>query len=310
MVPGTVCQIGRGEGNTIALDDTQVSRAHAMVHCAGEVVYLTDLGSRNGTLVNRRRVAAPVILQPGDCITIGHHEFVFHGPSGAARVPAERGGTVVDISLRLLTILVTDIRDFTGLSHRLPEDRLSQLMSAYFEECGAILDEYAAWGQKYIGDGVMAVWLHRRNVPERAEMLAVFAALDRMFDCAARLHARFGLDAPLRIGAGVNTGFGCAGNLGSAAASDYTALSDSVNLTFRLESASKDLGCDLVLGSDTYRYLAEQLDASGLFDLRMARLKGYQDLTPVYAAPRAAAAAAVEALRRPSSVVVTQAAND
>jgi len=306
---GVVCEIGRGEENTIVLDDTQVSRNHAMIQRGpGGLFYLTDLGSRNGTLVNRRRVTAPVVLQPGDRIAIGKEEFLFHGPATDPPSVRERGGTVVDISLRLLTVLVVDIRDFTGLSQRLPEARLSRMMSAVFEECGAILDEHAAWGQKYTGDGVMALWLHRRNVPDPRELLDVFASLDGLFASAASLEARFGLDAPIRIGAGVNTGFGCVGNLGSSAASDYTALSDAVNLAFRLESASKDLDCNVVLGQGTYQYLTTHLNAAGLFELRMARLKGYQELTPVYAGARDAVTAVVQTLALKTSEVVTQAA--
>jgi adenylate cyclase len=301
-----ICHIVRGNGNTVVLDDTQVSRAHAMIQCdPSGAFYLTDLGSRNGTLVNGRPITAPVILQPGDSITIGRHEFVFRGPAPClAPVPAECGGTMVDLSLRLLTIVVTDIRDFTGLSRRLPEGRLSAIMQTYFDECGAILERNGAWGEKYIGDGVMAIWLHRRNVPGRDEMLSVFASLDQMFTCASGLQERFELEAPIRLGAGVNIGFGCVGNLGSAAASDYTALSDAVNLAFRLESASKDLACDVVLGAEAQRYLRAQLDVSRLFEPRLARLKGYDDLIPVHAGFRRAVTAVVEALR--SAEVIRQ----
>jgi adenylate cyclase len=305
---GGICHIGRGNGNTVALEDTQISRAHAMIQCdpCGSF-YLTDLGSRNGTLVNGRRVNAPVILRPGDRITIGRHEFVFRGPGGAGPepVPADCGGTVADLSLHLLTIVVTDIRDFTGLSRRLPEARLSELMRAYFDDCGAILDRNGAWGQKYIGDGVMAIWLHRRAAPDSAELLSVFESLDALFECAAGLQERFGLDAPIRLGAGVNTGFGCVGNLGSAAASDYTALSDAVNLAFRLESASKELGCDVVLGAEAERYLRTHFEPGSRFESRLARLKGYQDLIPVYAGFRHAVTAVAQGLRSPEVVMQT-----
>src|SRR3990172_2339929 len=76
LTAGTPCQIGRGEQNTIVLTDTQVSRRHAVVQAVDRGGYsLIDLGSRNGTFVNRRRVGAPVILRPGDRVTIGSHEL-------------------------------------------------------------------------------------------------------------------------------------------------------------------------------------------------------------------------------------------
>src|SRR5512140_546844 len=95
--PGLVCQIGRDEQSTIALVDNQVSRRHAMVQRApsGEVL-LTDLGSRNGTWLNQRRVTTPVALHDGDRINIGSQEFHFHGPAGKAPPqPAAQGGETV-----------------------------------------------------------------------------------------------------------------------------------------------------------------------------------------------------------------------
>ena len=307
LARGAICQIGRGEENTLVLDDHQVSRNHAMVQStpSGEF-YLSDLGSRNGTLVNRSRITAPVLLRPGDRISIGQKEFVFRGPATAAPARAERGGTVVDMSLRLVTILVTDVRDFTGLSRRLGETRISQLLGAFFQDAGRILSGHQAWGQKYIGDGVMAIWLHQRPVPEVGELTAVFASLDELFAVAAGLAARFDLDAPVRIGAGINTGFGCVGNIGSDASADYTAMSDAVNLTFRLESATKDLGCDLVVGPETYRYLGGHLDARHLFAMQMAQLKGYEEPRQVYTSAQGSVGAVLESLRSKADTIVTQ----
>ena len=300
LEPGVVCRLGRGVENAIVLDDHQVSRSHAMVQCApsGEF-YLTDLGSRNGTFVNGRRISVPMILRPGDRIKIGSHELLFHGPAGARRAEkTARGETVVAFDQRLITVLVADIRDFTGLSRRLGEDRLSKLVSAFMRKSGDTLAAQGAWEQKCIGDAVMAIWLHQQDAPSLSEILPVFAALQKEFEIAARLQSQFGLDEPVRIGAGINTGLACVGNMGSDASSDYTALSEAVNLCFRLEAATREIGCDLALGRKTYEFLADRAGAGRLFDARTVNLKGFEEPAQVYAADQATVAMLLEKLRQ------------
>jgi adenylate cyclase len=79
----------------------------------------------------------------------------------------------------------------------------------------------------------------------------------------------------VRIGAGVNTGLASLGNTGAGGASDFTAIGDSVNVAFRLESATKELGADLVLGTSTFDYLSPWPSAVTHFRTAEANLKGY-----------------------------------
>jgi adenylate cyclase len=298
--PGLVCQIGRDEQSTIALVDNQVSRRHAMVQRApsGEI-YLTDLGSRNGTWLNQRRVTTPVALHDGDRIAIGSQEFHFHGPAGTAPPqPVKHGETVVDLVQRLITVLVVDIRDFTGLSGRLSEARLSELISTFMRESGVVLAGENAWGQKYIGDAVMAIWLHPADTLKIEELAPVFRSLEKIVAIASRLHVTLGLDAPIQVGAGVNTGTACIGNMGSDASSDYTALSDAVNLAFRLETATRQIEEDVALGSKVYEFLAEQAGAGGLFQKHMLTLKGYREPKPVYGIRQSSLSALLERVER------------
>jgi class 3 adenylate cyclase len=153
-----------------------------------------------------------------------------------------------------------------------------------FRESGEALQQHGAWAQKYIGDAVMAVWVHRNLVAEVAELAQVFSALQRVRTIADGLQARFDLDAPVRIGAGVNTGPASIGNFGSIAASDHTALGEVVNKAFRLESATKEIGCDLVIGEDTFKLLANLTDAAHYFSASVTKLKGYNEPATVYAA--------------------------
>ena len=296
--PGITCSIGRGHQNTVVLDDNQVSRSHAMVHCtdAGSQ-YLTDLGSRNGTLVNQRRVTAPVLLQQGDRIKIGSQEFEFHGESAPQSGQTGFGETMLGVVYSKVTVLVTDIRGFTGLSRRLGEARLSEAISTWFRESGAVLSGEGARAQKYIGDAIMAFWIHDNDPPHPGELLPVFHSLQGVLEIVSGLRERFSLDEPVRIGAGINTGFACIGNIGSTTAADYTAISDAVNLTFRLESATKELGCDVALGPETYNLLAGRVDAAGMFEEHYTRLKGYEEPLQVFGGTCAAIDEVVNALR-------------
>jgi len=300
LEPGANYYIGRDQHNTIVLADHQVSRRHAMLQRlqTGEC-YVVDLGSRNGTLVNDKRVVVPVFLRQGDRIVIGGCELVFHSPAEHSRasttLPAE---TVVDFSEGLVTVLVADIRDFTGLSRRLPETRLSEVISAFTRDSGRVLTEQGAWGQKYIGDAVMGIWRHPSNTADVRDMVRIFGALDLIFEIASGLQPKFALDAPIRIGAGINTGLAAVGNVGGGGLADHTALSSAVNLAFRLESATKEIGRDVALGQTTYELLAAQGVGQDVFEPYTVRLKGFEEPKPTYATSRNSLGLLLENLRR------------
>ncbi|MGH9659258.1 MAG: adenylate/guanylate cyclase domain-containing protein [Bryobacteraceae bacterium] len=286
LTRGAVCKVGRSRENTIVLDDYPVSRAHCMVQCTPEgVFYLTDMGSRNGTFVNGQRLSSPIVLRGGDTITVGGHTIIFH--SGDQTVlplsKDELSGTIDVFSERLITVMVADIRGYTALAQKLGEVRISQLIATFTRESGKLLTRRGACAHKFIGDAVMAIWLHVSDQPGPGELGGVFAALEEISTMVAGLKAKFQLDAPVRVGAGINTGPACVANIGTEIKPDFTALSDSVNLAFRLEAATKEVGCDLLLGRWTYQILAP-VGAKDLFEERVEELKGYTQRQHVYAA--------------------------
>jgi adenylate cyclase len=283
-----VCRLGRSDQNGIVLPDQLVSRHHAMIQpTEGGEFHLIDLGSRNGTFVNNRRVTVPLALKPGDRVTIGEHEFVFYqrkepGAGAADHRVSVGTSTRVALDLRLITVLVVDIRDFTGLARRLDEATLAQTIGTFIRKSGTALLEQGAWAQKYIGDAVMAVWLHQQSDPGLQELLAVFEGLAKLAQAADSLQAEFALAAPIRIGGGINTGIASIGNVGSAAVADHTALGDVVNKAFRLESATKEIHGDIALGQATYDFLAKTPGVAELFERHTVALKGYRDPVPAY----------------------------
>jgi adenylate cyclase len=274
--------IGRGDGCAVMLDSRSVSRLHALIQRrdAGDLA-LVDLGSRNGSFVNGTRVSFPVSLDDEDKLLFGDQPLIFRNPARSETVPAAAG---VDLrneptnALRahsLTTILVVDIRDFTALARSLPESLLSQTIGTWFLRSGQIAQRLGSWAQKYIGDAVMAVWVHDHPAQVGAEILRVLRAVVEINTATAEISHMLALPSPLRLGAGVNTGLAILGG------TDFTALGDTVNTAFRLESATKGIGLGVALGERTYRELAVR--AGNCFVRREVELKGYDGASIAWA---------------------------
>jgi len=274
----TSLSIGRSPQCTVVLEaDSMVSRKHALVQRgeSGEY-YLSDLGSRNGTTRNGSPVTSPVPLADGDSFTIGSHRFVFHQPVDPSREEeTSQDPTDVLVVERMITILVMDIRNYTVLSRELGEARITEIMNKLFHQAGELLKRNGSWAQKYIGDAVMAFWVHGDQGGTPREILLIFESLLELDQVIARLNAEFTLPRPLAFGAGINSGNAVTGNMGSAAVSDHTAMGDAVNKAFRLESASKEVGREIVIGRSTYALIDLPAEVAQLFTTHSVHLKGY-----------------------------------
>jgi adenylate cyclase len=127
----------------------------------------------------------------------------------------------------------------------------------------------------------MAVWVHAKS-PDQ-EVLGIMRALGELVRLTATLQDRYALAAPVRIGAGLNSGLATVGNTGSRETGDYTALGDTVNAAFRIESSTKELGMDIALGQQTYDTLRRSTNPEPYFEQRSVSLKGYEHPRPVWA---------------------------
>lgn len=145
---------------------------------------------------------------------------------------------------------------------------LSQTVGTWFLRVGQIAQRLGSWAQKYIGDAVMAVWVHDRMENLSSELLCALRAVSEINAATGEISRMLPLPVPLRIGAGVNTGPAIIGG------SEYTALGDTVNAAFRLEAATKQIGMGVALGERTFAELAEPDDTA--FTRREVELKGYE----------------------------------
>jgi adenylate cyclase len=290
LVEGQSWAIGRGDGCAIMLDSRSVSRLHALIQRrdAGDFS-LVDLGSRNGSFVNHRRVSTPLALQDGDHLLFGDQEMMFQHPVRTAAVALEpvvdtRNAPTTSLHTHsLTTIVVVDIRDYTPLARSLPEGLLSQMIGTWFLRVGQTSQRLGSWAQRYIGDAVMAVWVHDDRSHLRADLLRALRAVADISAVTSELSRTLPLPGPLRIGAGINTGQAIVGGV------DYTALGDTVNAAFRLEAATKGIGLEVALGERTFREL--NIAESWPFSRREVELKGYEG-------PSTAWAISFEELRR------------
>jgi adenylate cyclase len=289
LVEGRCWTVGRGEENNIVIKDRCISRNHAMLQCTDGGYYLIDMGSSNGTFVNGRRVNIPVIIHNGDAVTFGQTELKFFLPRlEEASLTTEDNtldGTVTSILhvRKLMSVMVVDMRNYTVLARKTDENMLSEVMTTWFRNAGHIIRRYGSWVDKYIGDAVMALWFHNSEQVTEQEILSILHALNDLDRMTRALSQRYPLPFELRIGAGINTGYGMVGNAGSSNQPDYTALGDTVNSAFRLESITKEIGAEIALGHDTYQYVAPLLGNNRIFKQCSVKLKGYEQLTVAYA---------------------------
>jgi len=185
----------------------------------------------------------------------------------------------------VLTVLFSDIRDFTGLAELLDAQSLTQLMNRYFTPMTEIILRHGGTIDKYIGDAVMCFWNAPLDDPHHAAhacqaalaMRAGLGALNQRLEGEAPAAGRS--FRPLHIGVGINTGSCSVGNMGSEQRFDYSALGDPVNLASRLESQSKQYGVDIVVGEDT----AAEAGDFALLELDQMRVKGKAQAKRIFA---------------------------
>lgn len=276
---GSVWRLGRNPNCSIELKDETISRNHAMIQRAdnGDFLFI-DLGSQNGSFVNDRRVSTPVALRNNDRIRVGRTVITFCNPiQSASRAPSysdllSSPQTALFFNHQRVTVLVVDIRDYTGLTNTIPQSVLCQMIGKWFSEAERIMQKHGSGIQKYIGDAIMALWVHQKADREQRDILEVLQALTEFAETNAKLGERFQIPQSLRIGAGISTGIAAVGSPGTG---DLTAMGDCVNAAFRLEAGTKELKTDLVMGADTFDCLRQLPGLAGCFEAHELSLKGY-----------------------------------
>ncbi len=140
---------------------------------------------------------------------------------------------------RQVTILFSDLRNFTSMSEALPPQEMLGILNRYFTRMGAIIENHGGVVDKYMGDALMALFGAPLCHPDDADR-AMQTALEmtEALDDLNRKWQKRGLPA-IGLGIGINTDVVVAGNMGSKTRLNYTVIGDGVNLASRLEGLTK-----------------------------------------------------------------------
>jgi adenylate cyclase len=173
--------------------------------------------------------------------------------------------------IRPVTVLFTDIRDFTTYTERHPPQEVVQMLREYLTRMAAQVIDNQGTLDKFIGDAVMAIFGAPVPYPDHAAR-ACRAAL-AMIEELEKLTAKWVLEGrePFRMGIGINTGEMVVGNLGSEQLFDYTAVGDGVNLGARLESLNKEYKAErcIIISESTYEAARDVIEVRPLGEVRV-----------------------------------------
>lgn len=200
------------------------------------------------------------------------------------RPVAERIMAQGDVPLRPVqrevTVLFTDIRDFTTLSENMAPAALLAFLDDYLGHMSQIVKGHDGVVNKFLGDGMLAFWGVPDEDPHHAEQ-AMAAALHmraKLRDINAA-RAEQGL-APIRVGIGIHTGVVAAGMLGGADQHEYTIIGDAVNVASRVEGLTRRLDTDILVTESTWNLVQGSFQGHRLAE---EPVKGRSEPVVVYA---------------------------
>jgi len=180
---------------------------------------------------------------------------------------------------RYLTILFTDLKDFSALSEITPSRELLQRVSYYLELMTLAIKEEDGTVDKFIGDAVMAFWgapvLDQHHAYHAC--VAAFKGQRRMVTLNARLISEN--KPPLTVRIGVHTDAVLVGNIGSVERLSYTVMGDGVNVASRLEGINKNYGTKICVSHAVYKEAGERL---WLRPIDKIRVKGRESEFLIY----------------------------
>ncbi len=178
------------------------------------------------------------------------------------------------------TVLFADIRSFTAFAeHALPYDVI-HILNRYFDAICVAIDRHGGYIDKYMGDGIMAIFGLDRSVMEPHAVLAMRAA-GAMLSELARFN-RFLSDRyqhEFRIGIGLHSGPVIMGELGFPKKREFTAIGDTVNTASRIEALNKTAGTSVLVSEQTYEATRSLFTWHTGF---AARVKGKSGMLKVY----------------------------
>jgi adenylate cyclase len=178
-----------------------------------------------------------------------------------------------------LTVLFSDIRGFSSISEGLSAGELVRLLNQYFAAMTELVFRDGGMLDKYLGDGIMAVYGAPLAFPNHAYQ-ACNTAL-RMLSRLEMLQTNWraaGLPR-IDIGIGINSGRMVVGNMGSEDYLEYTVIGDEVNLASRLEGANKEYATHIIISESTWEHVKDRIATR---ELDIIQVKGKKRPTRIF----------------------------
>ncbi len=179
---------------------------------------------------------------------------------------------------RDMTVLFSDIRDFTSISEGLSASSLAEMLNFYLSSMTRIVQQRRGTIDKYIGDAIMAFWGAPLADPNHARD-AIQAALQMQRDLDELNPQMKQKGWPeIKIGIGVNSGKMNVGNMGSEFRMAYTVMADAVNLASRLEGLTKQYGLGILVGEEAVAHCPD----IEFMQVDVVRVKGKANPVTIY----------------------------
>lgn len=279
--------IGRSDDANVRIADAGVSRQHATIRREGVHYWLVDLGSANGCYVNDVALTSARVLRDGDRLQFGAAIYLFNQKESLAGRDTGSIGmktqvlrrNPIPVKTQPSTLLVGDLRGFTQLSSQLEPDQVADLLREWYADCNTIMKRTGAMIDKFIGDCVFAYWPGTESdIRAKAfEAARSLREIEMSSNTPVRklLKEQKGIILDCRVGLHV-------GNIaiGAMGKGINTALGDAVNLTFRIESLTRQAGKPILVSKAFLEGWTEgkfYFESCGEFEVR-----GYADKIEVF----------------------------
>ena len=228
----------------------------ALVFRSGVVLPLFD-PLISGTLTFALLVAYRFAVSDKDKRRLRQAFVLYLAPSIVDRMLARGEVPKLGGESRELSVLFSDLENYTQISENLTPEELVEGLNVYFSEMTDIIESHGGIVDKYIGDAIVAVFGAPLTNLEHARL-----AVETALACQHRLAAMSGVfpsrgDTKLHARIGINTGKMLVGNIGSKHRFNYTVMGDAVNVAARLESANKFIGSSILISESTAKACME-----------------------------------------------------
>jgi adenylate cyclase len=243
--------IGRSKASELCINETTVSRNHAIIKKIGDKYYIIDSGSSNGTFKDGKRVHSPVLLENKSLVQCGNAQIIFYED----KIDEDSDDTMISLDSSFIinaVVLVADIQGYTSFSESMPIRSDSKFMANWFKDISNIIINNNGYIDSFIGDCVYARWDLN---DDKTLVPKILSTINEMNNITKRLSiAVTNSEVELEPGAGLH-----AGEIIIGSEENNTGLGDTVNTTFRLEAKTRILNTDILITKDVY----------DLFDINM-----------------------------------------